>query len=108
MNLFLEKEGLIFPTQCAGAQNGCIGVHEARNQEFSLSAEYLENSLVVCFLDGVHDEVACLAETTKEDECLRRREGCEIGASLAKHLACELENLVGYLVALTGCDGNVE
>ena len=99
---------LVFPTQSTGSQNGGVGVHEAGNQELGLVLENLQDGVVVCFLDGLHYQIAGLAQTAEEDECLRTGEGGEVGASLAQHLARELENLVGHLVTLAGGDAYIQ
>ena len=63
---------------------------------------------VVGLLDGVHDEVASLDETSEEDECLGTGECGKVAACLAEHLAGELEYLVGNLVAFAGGNAHVE
>ena len=63
---------------------------------------------IVGVLDWVHDEVACLYQSAEEDESLGAAEGSEVATSLAEHLASELENLIGYLVALAGGNAYVE
>lgn len=104
-----DAEGrLFFPSQCCCSEHCGIGVHEVADEEFCLASEDGQHALVISCLYGSHDEVARLAEAAEEDEGFGGREGGEVGACFAEHLACELEDFVGYLVAFAGCDGYVE
>ena len=61
-----------FPSECACTQNSSIGIHQAAYQELGLALEYLQDGGIIGFLDGIHDEISCLAQSSEEDECLGR------------------------------------
>ena len=61
-----------FPAKSACAKYGSIAVLQFRNEHLSLSLEDWHNILVIRIFYWVHDVLAALCQSAKEDECLWR------------------------------------
>ena len=99
---------LNLPADGAGTEHGSAGAVKTADQELCLVLKDVHHVLIVGALDGLHDQVAGFHHAAEEDKCLGRAEGCKVSASLAEHLAGELIDFLGQLVALAGGNADVE
>ncbi len=97
----LKRNILQIPAHCTGTKYRSRAAIESRDQELSLAPENLQYTLVVRFLERLHQEVTSLGKTTEEYECLRRAERSEISASLTQHLASEIIYSLSQSITLT-------
>ena len=99
---------LYFPADGRSTKYGSRGAVESADKELGLAFENGHDVLLVGSLDGFHNQVACLDHASEEDEGFGGREGGKVGTCLAQHLACELVDFLGQLVALASSYGHVE
>src|SRR5690554_3371701 len=69
-----------FPSQGAGTEDGSIALLKIGKHQLYLVLENIEQVLLHAFTDGVHNQVTCLSQTTKENDCLEiGRASCREG-----------------------------
>ena len=74
---------LDFPAEGRSAKHGGVALFELADENLHLALEHLHDVLVESLANWIHDVVATLGQAAKDHECLRAREGNEVGKCLA-------------------------